>query len=157
VGLDELPGGVADNHRAGFGLTLHPRRHIGSRPGEVCGVRGATQAASDDGARVDPHPDGERDAVAAGELGADVRRPLHQPQTGQHRAARVVLVHGGIPEARHHAVALELEHATVQFLHRLGRRPSVQGQDVLDDFGLRRSAMSVDCTMSAKSRLTKAR
>ena len=34
VRLDELPGGVADDHRPGLGLSLQPRRHVGGRPRE---------------------------------------------------------------------------------------------------------------------------
>ena len=137
VGLDELPGGVADDHGAGIGLTLQARRHVGDRPregGAVEDPRG--QPGDHDGARMDTDADGGLDAVATVQLHAGGPHPLDEPQSGQDSPPRVVLVRHGVSEARHDAVALELEHATAQFLDGLRCHPAVEDEDVLDDLRL---------------------
>ena len=135
--FDELPGGVADDHGAGLGLALQARRHVGGRPrdgGAVEDPRG--QPGDHDGARMDADADGRLDAVATVQLDGGVRHPFDEPQRGQDRAPCVVLVRGGVAEARHDAVALELEHATAELLDGLRRHPAVEDEDVLDDLGL---------------------
>lgn len=49
----------------------------------------------------------------------------------------LILVRGGVAEARDDAVTLELEHATAELLDGLRRHPAVEDEDVLDDLGLR--------------------
>ncbi len=135
--FDELPGGVADDHGAGLSLTLQARRHIGGRPregGAVDDARG--QPGDHDGARMDADADGRLDAVATFQFDGCVRHPFDEPQCCQHRTPRIVLVRNGVSEARHDAVALELEHATAQLLDGLRRDPAVEGEHVLDNLRL---------------------
>ena len=85
---------------------------------------------------MDADPDGGLDAVATVQLDGGLRHPFDEPQSGQHRTPSVVLVRGGVSEARHDAVALELEHAAAQLLDGLDRHPAVEDEDVLDDLRL---------------------
>ena len=135
--FDEVSCGLADHHRAGLGLPLEARRHVGHRTGQgrpVDDPRG--QPGDHDGARVDTDPDGGLNAVPTAQLDGRLRHPLDEPQPGLHRPPGVVLVRGGVAEARHDAVALELEHAAAQLLDGLRRHPPVQGEDILNDLRL---------------------
>ena len=101
VRFDQLPGGVADDHGAGFGLALQARRHVGGRPREIGAVEDPrVQPGDHDGARMDADAEGRLDAVATLQLAACVRHAFDEPQSGHHRAPRVVLVRGGVAEAR---------------------------------------------------------
>ena len=85
---------------------------------------------------MDADPDGWLNAMATVQLNGCLRHPLDEAQRGEDRPPRVVLVRGGVPEARHDAVALELEHAAAQLLDGLGRHPAVEDEDVLNDLRL---------------------
>ena len=86
---------------------------------------------------MDADADGRLNAVATLELIACVLHPFDEPQSGHDGASRVVLVRGGVAEARHDAVTLELEHATPVLFDGLRRYPAIENEDVLNDLGLR--------------------
>ena len=126
--ITTVPGSASPSRRAAT---------LGTEPGQgrpVDDPRG--QPGDHDGARVDADTDCRLDAVPSLQLDGRVRHPLDEPQPGQHGPPGVVLVRGGVAEARHDAVALELEHAAPQLLDGLRRHPPVQGEDVLNDLRL---------------------
>ena len=106
---------------------------------------------------MDPHPDGDIDAVLVVQFGAGDLHPLDQAQAGQHRPPGVVLVDVGVAEAGNDPVTLELQDAAVELLGGRGAAPRYRVKTSCMISGSVTSARSVDRTMSEKIRVTNAR
>ena len=97
-------GRLADQHLAGLGRCLEPSRRIHDRPGHEK-LPGRTEPR---GGLARIYPDPNFQGLEEPERIAHAAEAPAEREPGSHGTERVVLVHGGQPEDRHHRVADEL-------------------------------------------------
>ena len=116
--LDESRGELGQHHRAGGCRRFHPL----GKP-DLLTDRGVTRdtrtdLTGNDLARIQAHPQPQRDTVTVLHLARQPDRLLLDGQRGQARPDRVVLQRNRRPEQRHQAIAGELLHRAAVALHR---------------------------------------
>ncbi|MCY1266955.1 hypothetical protein D9M70_153810 [compost metagenome] len=121
VPLRELVGGFAHENGRGRGHRLHPRSNVDRVPHRVIvGVQVVlADRAHDYLARVDAHPDLQRDALLQPQLVAVPVHCLLHAQRRVQRALGMVLMGDGRAEQREDAVAQRLGHVALVVMHGL--------------------------------------
>ena len=138
----ERDGGLAGEDLAGCGGGLEPGRGVHDRTGDE-ELAGRAEAGGGL-ARLDADVDVERRGETEGL--AEPAGPGADRETGTDGAERVVLVHGGQAEHRHHGVADELLRPAAEREELLGRGLEEEAEDLAGAFGVQalRQAGGVD-------------